>query len=417
MIKEGNLRTSLIVGLVTLFLMVLAMAPNTQGKEITVVAFQWNEYWDEAVELFTSRTGIEVNLQVETGWSTLTEKVPVMVAGGVDVDVVYHDNAVQSNFVNKGLMAPLDDLVTRDGLDLDTWPEAVINGYRFDGKLYSLPTGLSINAMYYNADKLSSAGISELPTDWNTSDFTFDDMTAMAKKLTRDSNGDGTPDEYGLQSFFSNGVQALPLWGLSWFSDDLSTYLGDQSEQIDALTEVASLWREHNVVGGNFPGGTAAMTPVSAWYLNYLDQQDGLFNWKIGVLPRAVCRCAPTGFHSWGVVKSSKNIDAAWQFVKFMTTDPQGAQLFSLAENRIPVLRESIEAFEASWNQKAPEANIEVLTHGFEWVRKENWAEVAAVNEVWELLNGTMSKVVQGEADLNSALTGIKPSAQALLKQ
>ena len=68
-----------------------------------------------------------------------------------------------------------------------------MDAFRFNDKLTCLPQNISSLVVYYNKDLFKEAGVAEPKEGWK-----WDDMVAAAKKLTKDSNGDGKAEVYGL---------------------------------------------------------------------------------------------------------------------------------------------------------------------------------------------------------------------------
>jgi ABC-type glycerol-3-phosphate transport system substrate-binding protein len=270
----------LLIALVALSLSLGVPSFAAEGPvTVMIPATFLTDSWEEARELFTVKTGIEVEVVSVTDWNEMMQKVPVMVAGGVAPDAVYHDSGVQADLVANGSVRPVDDFIARSKLDLSLWPAPVVRGYEYKGKMYSLPTGISNFTMYYNADRLEAAGVGALPTDWDhPTAFTFDDMVSAARKVTIDRDGDGTPEQYGLQDFFTSGAQGLNMWRLDYINDEQTAFVAASQAHVDAITQMRSLWQEHRVVGGNFLNGTAVMLPIQPYYLNSLYNA---MRWKI----------------------------------------------------------------------------------------------------------------------------------------
>ena len=378
-----------------------------------------SSYWDEALRRFTAKTGIEVEVLVASGWDDLREKVTVMVAAGIAPDAVYHDSGAQGHLVYNGSVRALDEFVARDQFDLSIWPASVIQGYAYDGKLYGLPTGISNFTWYYNADKLSAVGVGELLTDWdNETEFLFDDMVTIAKKATIDHDGDGRPEQFGLQDFGNFGAQALEMWELSYINEARTAFVAAGDAHISAINQIRSLWQEHGVVGGSFLQGTAVMVQIQPYYLNTLrDAMDrgGLFKWKNAVNPKAVCRCSLAAFHSWGMPKDSPNPDGGWELIKFMTADPEGAILFNQAENRIPVLREAIVRFLDRWETINPGQNAFVLTDSLNYLARSTAAGLP--RDVWNNWYAAMQRVMRGEVDTAIAMKQLEPVINGILAE
>jgi len=404
---------------VLLFVLIAVSCYAAPKVSVMIPATFIQESWHEAVALFTAKTGIEVDVVSVADWNDMRAKLPVMVAGGVAPDAVYHDSGAQGDLVNNGSVRPIDEFVAKSGLNLNLWPAPVIEGYKYRGKLYSLPTGISNFAMYYNADRFDEVGLAYLPTDWShPTAFTFADMVEIAKKVTIDRNGDGTPDQYGLQDFFNYGAQALPMWGVNHINAEQTAFAGTGPEQLEAITQIRSLYQEHKVMGGSFASGTAAMFPTQPYYLNTLYNSmrgGGFFTWKNGILPLAKVRCSYAAFHSWGMPQGSKNPDLGWEFIKFMTTDPEGAILFSRSENRVPVLRQSIADFIRRWEQINPGQNVRVLTDALDYVVRPNDAGLPW--SIWNIWYPMMQRIMRGEISPAAGMMEIEPAINAILKE
>ncbi len=78
-------------------------------------------------------------------------------------------------YVDAGLLAPLDDVLDKDGLR-DTYQQGLLDYYSKDNKVYALPDGNNIEVGFYNKALFEKAGITAPPT-------TFDELLADVKKL------------------------------------------------------------------------------------------------------------------------------------------------------------------------------------------------------------------------------------------
>lgn len=74
-------------------------------------------------------------------WDGYWTKLPAQVAGGQTPDVFQMDYAKLAQYVENGVMAPLDDYVADGSLDLSNVAQSVIDSGSIDGKLYAVSTG------------------------------------------------------------------------------------------------------------------------------------------------------------------------------------------------------------------------------------------------------------------------------------
>lgn len=317
-VKSGPALLS--VAIITLF-MVMGSTQATASDKVTLIGpfATWGPELNQALKMFSARTGIPTEILQATGWPDLLDKVITMSAGGIAPDLVYGDNPRIMELAEGGLLQPLEGFVATSQINLKTYPAAALEALSIRGKLYSLPTALSIHANFYNEELFARGGVDPLPTDWMSDALSWDEFVALAKKLTVDANGDGVPEQYGLGSFgYAGGFNMLGMWNATDVDRDRTRYLGNTPEVIRALTFTTSLWLEHNVVGGNFLQNTAAMYPVQVYYLNTMVQATGQGSapaWNVGILPKGDVRASQTGFHSIGMTVDSKNMTQAGQLL------------------------------------------------------------------------------------------------------
>jgi raffinose/stachyose/melibiose transport system substrate-binding protein len=90
-----------------------------------------------------------------------------------DITIV-NPSAQMKPFVDGGVLAPLNDVVDKNGLK-DTFQKGILDYYSFNNNVYALPDGNNIAMIYYNKELFEQAGV-QVPT-------TFEDLVEVAKKL------------------------------------------------------------------------------------------------------------------------------------------------------------------------------------------------------------------------------------------
>jgi multiple sugar transport system substrate-binding protein len=109
------------------------------------------------------------------------------------------------NFSQEGYIVPLDGVV--EDIGKSDFVEGTL--ISIDGKVYDLPYTLgNWGTLWYREDLLKSKGINP-PTTW-------EELIVAAKSLTEDTDGDGTPDVYGI--VFPAGKNRMTA---IWFSQIL----------------------------------------------------------------------------------------------------------------------------------------------------------------------------------------------------
>jgi multiple sugar transport system substrate-binding protein len=252
-----------------------------------------------------------------------------------------------------GVLEPLDGWVQRSAtLRLeDFYPEA-LTPFRWHGRLLSIPQNLSNLVVYYNRTLFDRAKLPYPDPKW-----TWDDFLATAKALTRDTNGDGVVDQYGLGSEASI-VRVTPfIWshGGTLVDDDAApTRLTlDLPATREALAWFVALQTRHHVVPdrvaesarnheARFLDGTIGMI---------LDSRRGVptyrtirsFEWDVAPLPRSR---RPAGLlHADGffMAAAGRNKPAAWAFIEFANS-VEGQELLARTGRTVPSRRSVAES-------------------------------------------------------------------------
>jgi ABC-type glycerol-3-phosphate transport system substrate-binding protein len=111
-------------------------------------------------------------------------------------DVVLLDLADLPALADRGVLLDLGPYLTRVGVTLEEYDSTVLSAFRRGRGVYALPTGYSPLVVVYNKNLFDRAGLSgPVPA----ADWTWDEFLSMAQRLTRDSNGDGTIDQWGTE--------------------------------------------------------------------------------------------------------------------------------------------------------------------------------------------------------------------------
>ena len=160
----------------------------------------------------------EVVFEVTTQDEYNTKMIANMTAGDMP-DVFYVGPAAVRSYVDNGYILPLDDYV--DAATVEKIWGTTQEIYRYDGtnvgagSLYALPKDLSCFAFAYNKDLFDEAGLAYPDPE---KPYTYDEFIEVCKALTKDKDGDGETDQWGVANanqfgmtpyLYSNGVKFL----------------------------------------------------------------------------------------------------------------------------------------------------------------------------------------------------------------
>lgn len=329
-------------------------APAEAATPPTKIAFMiWGDpeekqAYDQLVAAFQQRhPGIEVNLVYTPNSTNFYIRMAMDFAGGSVSDVYLLNYRRYAQFAAARQLEPLDTWVAGSAsLKLsDFFPQALAP-YSWQGQLYGIPQNISSLVVYYNRTLFKAAGVPDPRPDW-----TWRDFVKTARALTKDTNGDGRIDQYGL------GTEAILfriapfVWqnGGRLVDDPVAPHrlTLDEPPAREALQWFMELQLKHKVV----PDPVMERAEASASrFMNgrmgmFLDSRRGVptyrnidtFDWDVAPLPQGK---HPAGIlHSDGffMAAASKNKAAAWTFIEFASS-PEGQTIMAGTGRTVPSL-------------------------------------------------------------------------------
>ncbi len=300
------------------------------AKEITVGAEAGSPYtgfYKSIASEFTTQTGIKVKF-LEVPHENMHQRFITEAAAGTGaIDVYQVDQPWISEFAAKGFLDPLDNRISKD--DLADFTSASLNTVKYQNHIYGLPYLVHTPIVYYRKDLFQQAGITHPPQTWN-------EFRADAKKLTEPNNGIyGTVVE-GKQAPepVTHLIDMIMQAGGSVL-DDQNHVTFDSPQVLNAFKYMLALqYDDHSSPPGAvsyenadvdnlFMQGKVAMA-IDWPYLYSLaqDPKQSKVAGKFGVAlqPGDVQNTSSVWSWGYGISSSSKNKDAAWEFVKWATS-------------------------------------------------------------------------------------------------
>src|SRR5437879_4757860 len=136
--------------------------------------------------------GLELVQRPIAGRDEYRRALLTALAGAVPPVVFLLDDEDVPRVVDRGVALDLVPYLPRIGVDPARYDQTLVAVFRRGAGLYGLPRGYTPVVVAYNKDLLDRAAI-PYPTD----DWTWDDFLGVAKQLTRDTDGDGSIDQWG----------------------------------------------------------------------------------------------------------------------------------------------------------------------------------------------------------------------------
>ncbi len=146
------------------------------------------------VKTFTdANPSITVNVTV-SDWEPYWAKLQTGLAGGAAPDVFAMDGPLGPDYQTRDVLLDLTPYVQAENYDLGQLDANAVKDFTTaDGGQFGLPRDLNVIALYYNKKMFDEAGVPYPDGTWD-----WDKLVEVAHKLTKDTNGDGKPDQWGV---------------------------------------------------------------------------------------------------------------------------------------------------------------------------------------------------------------------------
>lgn len=256
----------------------VAEMKGTGDNEINILIYAQDHekaVYQELIDKFTKEHADEistVNFEVTTQDEYATKMTAAMTAGELP-DIFYVGPEAVRSYVDNGYVQPLDDLVDATAVD-NLWP-AIKSAYMYDGSnigsgsLYCLPKDLSCFAFAYNKDLFDEAGL-EYPDPENP--YTWEEFADVCQKLTKDKDGDGEIDQWGVANANAFGFTPYVYGnGGQFLNDDQTKVVIDENQNFkDAFQYYTDLTLKYKVTP------TVEQDTALGGYQRWLDGQKEL---------------------------------------------------------------------------------------------------------------------------------------------
>jgi len=360
-----------------------------------------------------SQDKIHITYAVQDG---MEQKLLTAIASNEVPDVVLWDRFNTSVYAPKGAFTQLDDLVANDdSIDMSDFYEPAVDELTYDGKLYGIPLTVDTRILFYNKDMFEEAGVDpESITDW-------DSLREAAIKLTIRENGKLVQAGFSLKDtgLFNNWI--VQAGGRMINNDttppttDFNTQAGldvlaywDQLQNVD---KVYDLGFEDGYGGDGFKAGKVAITFNGPWTLESYREADINF----GVIGQPA---GPSGNQSammggFGLIipNKAKNTEAAWEFIKWWTTQPENGVEFAKISGNLPASKEA-----AKDPYFVEDEILQVFTAAMDYAGIRS--KVPGYSDVEGLaLIPQLQKFVAGEITAEKALSEAQTQGDAILSK
>lgn len=346
--------------------------------------------WDTLQEVardFEVRHGCEVRVLSSAGAASESDKIKFHLLSGLPLDVTWLDITEFGAYLREDVLLDLQPYFDSD----PTWnpddyfaaPRDALSDER--GHLYGLPSTFTPYVMYVNLDILEEAGLDPPRQGW-----TWNDLVRIARATTRDADGDGRTDRWGIS--LTQWLQALTPWiwqaGGRLLNGDATRSAMDSQEAVEALAFLLRLLHEEKVASfdgtfedqlrqGLFQAGRVALYGPVGYWETYRFRKIRDFRWTVVPLPRHREAATAIAMRSYVVPRTARHPELAYRFVRALAGEKMQRELARIG-NGVPGLRAAASSMIPELPQTIRQVFLDVVERGGArfMPRLTNWREI-----------------------------------------
>lgn len=375
-------------------------------------------YWQAIADAYTEQHP-DVRIEMtDLGSSDYGTVLATELSGsGSEFDVVtIKDVPGYATLVSKGVLEPLSDRVEADGVDLSLY-NGITEQVTVDGQLYQFPFQSDFWVLYYNKDLFDDAGV-----DYPTNDMTIEEYDALARSVTQEGFGD--EQVYG--AHYHTWRSAVQLFGILDgnydFTKEYYEMVKKQEEDGVCRTYIDTNASQLHYSAAFSEGNTATMN-MGTWYITTIISslasgeydKDLVGNWGMVKYPHPEGVEAGTTLGTvtgLAIPTSSKNKDAAWDFIKFAGSE-EGAMVLAQLGNFPAIMSDevidtltSIDGFPQDEGSKEAMKTVQVY---LEAPYADNISEINTILDTYhkDIMNGDTS-IEDGIEKMNKEISSLE---------
>ena len=408
----------------------LAGTAEAQTINILMESVPDTRFVQEVLPQFTEATGIEVEVEVVNYAEMHTKLVPQLVAPTGSYDAIVVDFYWVGEFTKASWLQPLDERIAADNFDTSVYFDSLLNLVgEVDGTTYMLPFYNYAMGLTYREDLIEDPEEQAAFQDKYGMELrvpeTWEEYLNQVEFFTRDTDGDGQTDLYGV---VNQGLRPDPIameWSNYLYANGGQYYDEASWEPMldtpEAAAALADYRRNLNQYG---PPGAASFGFDEAFnvaaqgkafsYITYnmfrTAYDDPSQSAVVGKMEiAAVPNGGLNGAWGWAIPNSSPDPDAAWTFLKWIESPAIAKQraLLGGSPTRIDVFEDpevlaQYEYYPALRNLLETSRNFPVFTYTPQFV---------------EVLGRELSLAVTEEKSPEDALATANEEFRALLEK
>jgi sn-glycerol 3-phosphate transport system substrate-binding protein len=254
--------------------------------------------------------------------------------------------------IDSGYTLKMQDFIDRDKYDISDYEANILAYYRMDGALYSMPFNSSSPLIIYNKEALAKAGL-----DPKTAFATMEDCLATGKALSATNPGMiGCFTNYSWVFEQLVSIQDKDLLDNGNGRRGRATQVVGRDALLNIFTELRDIYNDssHQVFG---KGGSESQKQFASGVIGYFVESCAIYanatagaagKFTVGFAPLPRVNKSDAGGTSVGGGSlwlmdngSTQKADAAWEFIKYVTSAEKQAQ-WSMGTGYLPIRRSAV---------------------------------------------------------------------------
>lgn len=339
-------------------------------------------------------------------WGSAHDKFIAAIASGTTPDVAQVGTTWMGEFAGLNALDPvpaqIDDSVFFEGANATNL---------VDGVSYGVPWYVETRVVFYRTDIAEAAGITEPPTDWDG----LHDMAAAMRTQP------GVDWGISLQPGGTGSWQTLLpfMWqaGGDITNDALTEFTFDSPENADALSYYQSFFTDgladsaptEGTTEADFVDGRVPMFISGPWMIGSVEALGGegfADEYGVAVMPSAEKEASFVGGSNLGVFSNTKNRDAAWKLVQFLTEEETQASWFDIVGD--------LPSVKGAWTTDALKSDEKLAVFGTQLETAKAPPSITTWEQIATSLDAQVEAVTKTGSDPAEALRAVQQEATSI---
>ncbi|MEC0203450.1 ABC transporter substrate-binding protein [Paenibacillus lautus] len=376
------------------------------------------EYMDALIQRFNaSHEDIEVVGTFQGSYDETVTKLQQAIASDTGPDVSMLERAYVQMFADSEVLEDLTPYLEGSGISADDFTAGLMGHSIFNDQLVSLPLNRSTPILHVNKTLLDEQGL-QIPTTW-------EELKEVANALVVKEGSEYK--RYGVTMPYDTWypIAMISQAGGTFFNDDnTSIGFGDNGAGAKMFTYLKDLQStgalyyppaqdSGNIVNSMFVEGKVGMMYQSTGSIGGLSSAVD-FDYVTAFLPKDEVYANPTGGANVTMLSSSKNKEAAWEFIRWMEMEEEGGLEFILQSGYLPFTKKMVESeqIQELW---AKESNRKVAYDQLEFAVDTN--KDVAWPEIMHEFFSAMEAIMYDSKDIPATLDTFKKETERILAQ